>query len=105
MKTIKKSPSSGVRYQKQTIPHLIRVYRLIEMYMAENNEDAPAIADLVRMGASPSTSVIARYKKQMRDLGMILYRDRISRSLKLLPLESADPLVVAELEREKAARS
>lgn len=99
MRSIQTSPSSGFRYQKHTIPQLIRVYRLIEKYMADNDGDAPAIADLVRMGASPSTSVVRRYKMQMRDLGMIQYRDKISRSLRLLPLDEADEQVIEYLRK------
>lgn len=84
----------------RNIPKLIEAYRLMKKYIEDNDGTLPSIADLVGMGVSPSTSVVRYYKKQMRNLGMIRFKDRISRSLTLLPLNEADEQVREYLEQE-----
>lgn len=89
----------------RNMPKLLAVYRLMEKYIEDNDGTPPSIADLVKMGASPSTSVVRYYKKQMRFLGMIRFKDRISRSLILLPLDEADEQVSEYLRKEKEHES
>jgi hypothetical protein len=79
---------------------LLDIYRFMEKFEREN-QVKPSIQDIVDAKFSPSTSVVRFYLSHMEKLGMITHPRILrngklitpSRSIILLRLENADPLI------------
>ena len=85
-----------------TVTKAISAYRAIEKYQRKQKE-MPSMRDVVAAGVSKSTSHLHSLYGVMEDLGMIEFTRRHGRrrTMSLLPLAEAHPLVVAEIENQK----